>query len=110
MIAMVERTGERWWQAELYRLTGELLSNADQSAEDGAQPEHFFRKALEVSTRQDARSLALRASMSLCRLWMRQERKRTKGRECLSAIYDSFKEGSSTRDLGIARQMLQELS
>jgi predicted ATPase len=110
MIAMVERTGERWWQAELYRLTGELLSNADQSAEDGAQPEHFFRKALEVSTRQDARSLALRASMSLCRLWMRQERKRTKARECLSAIYDSFKEGSSTRDLGIARQMLQELS
>ncbi|MBR1271939.1 AAA family ATPase [Bradyrhizobium sp. AUGA SZCCT0222] len=110
MIAVVERTGEGWWQPELYRLTGELLSRQAQVAESNARPEYFFRKALELAIRQNAKSLALRATMSLCRSWLRQGLERTKAREELAAIYRTFDEGSSTRDLRMARQMLDELS
>ena len=110
MIAIVQRTGEGWWQPELYRLNGELLSKAGQVAEDGAHPEHFFRKALELATHQGARSLVLRATMSLCRLWAPERLKRTKARECLATIYAAFDEGLATRDLRAAREMLDELS
>lgn len=110
MTAMVERTSEGWWQPELYRLTGELLSKATQVAGNGADPEQFFRKAWELATKQGSQSLALRASMSLCRLWGRQGVKGTKALECLATTYRAFDEGLSTRDLRLARQMLQGLS
>jgi class 3 adenylate cyclase/predicted ATPase len=109
MIAVVERTGEAWWQPELYRLSGELWSEAAQFGEDAEHPEHFFRKALQLATQQGARSLALRATMSLCRLWARQGVKREKARESLAAIYGTFDEGFATRDLGRARRMMEEL-
>ena len=108
MIAMVERTGERWWQPELYRLTGELLCNGAKLPETDAHPEIYFRKALDLSTRLGARSLALRASMSLCRLWTCEGSKREKARDCLAAIYGAFDEGSSTRDLREAHQLLMQ--
>jgi class 3 adenylate cyclase/predicted ATPase len=110
MIAMVERTGEGWWQPELYRLTGEVLRKAPQVAGNGEDPEHFFRKALQLATKQGAQSLALRATMSLCRCWGHQGVKRTKARESLETIYRAFDEGLSTRDLRVAFLMLQELS
>lgn len=110
MIATVERTGEGWWQPELYRLTGELLIKTAQITQNDADPEHFLHKALELATHQNAKSLALRATLSLCRLWKQQGRERTRIRESLSTIYRTFDEGSSTRDLRAARQMLDELS
>ena len=110
MIAMVERTGEGWWQPELYRLTGEVLRKAPQVAGNGEDPEYFFRKALQLATKQGAQSLALRATMSLCRCWGHQGVKRTKARESLETIYRAFDEGLSTRDLRVALLMLQELS
>jgi predicted ATPase len=110
MIEMVERTGERWWQPELYRLTGELASKAAVAGEYGADPEQYFRKALDLATQQGARSLELRATMSLCKRWMHQKEKRTTARRSLAAIYDTFNEGASTRDMLTARKLLQELS
>jgi class 3 adenylate cyclase/predicted ATPase len=110
MIATVQRSNEGWWQPELYRLTGEILSKTGQVGPDGANPEYFFRKALELATHQGSRSLALRASMSLCRLWADHEIKRTEARKCLATIYGGFDEGLGTRDLRAARKTLDELS
>ena len=110
MIDTVECTGEGWWQPELYRLTGELLSKTAQIAEDGANPKSFFSKALELATRRGAKSLALRATMGLCRLAERDGAERREARERLFTIYRAFDEGASTRDLRMARQMLDELS
>jgi class 3 adenylate cyclase/predicted ATPase len=110
MIDTVECTGEGWWQPELYRLTGELLSRTVKIAEDGANPKSFFSKALELATRRDAKSLVLRATMGLCRLAERDGAERREARERLLTIYRAFDEGASTRDLRTARQMLDELS
>jgi class 3 adenylate cyclase/predicted ATPase len=110
IIAVVQRSGEGWWQPELYRMKGELLAKAGQVDEDGADPEHYFRKALELATHQGARSLALRATMSLCRLWAPQSARRAEAEKCLATIYATFDEGLDTRDLRAARQLLDQLS
>ncbi len=110
IIAVVQRSGEGWWQPELYRMKGELLAKTGQVDEDGANPEHYFRKALDLATHQGARSLALRATMSLCRLWAGQPATRAKAGESLAAIYATFDEGLDTRDLRAARQLLDQLS
>jgi adenylate cyclase len=67
-IAQVEKSGERWWEAELYRLQGELLLAAAGDGARGDQAEACFRRALEVAGRQGASSLELRAALSLSRL------------------------------------------
>jgi predicted ATPase/class 3 adenylate cyclase len=110
VIAVVQRSGEGWWQPELYRMKGELLAKVGRVDENGADPEHYFRKALELATHQGARSLSLRAAMSLCRLWTPQNGKRSQARTCLAAIYATFDEGLDTRDLRAARQLLEQLS
>jgi class 3 adenylate cyclase/predicted ATPase len=110
IIAVVQRSGEGWWEPELYRMKGELLAKAGQVDDDGANPEHYFRKALELATHQGARSLALRAAMSLCRLSAADGAERSKDRDCLAAIYATFDEGLDTRDLRAARQLLDQLS
>jgi class 3 adenylate cyclase/predicted ATPase len=110
IIAVVQRSGEGWWQPELYRMKGELLAKAGQVDEDGGNPEHYFRKALELATHQGARSLALRAAMSLCRLPAADGAERSKARDRLATIYATFDEGLETRDLRAARQLLDQLS
>jgi predicted ATPase len=66
----VEQTGARFWEAEVQRLTGELLLR--QAVPDEEQAETCFQQALDVARRQQARSLELRAAISLSRLWQRQ--------------------------------------
>jgi class 3 adenylate cyclase/predicted ATPase len=110
IIAVVQRSGEGWWQPELYRMKGELLAQAGQVDQDGANPEHYFRKALELAIHQGARSLALRAAMSLCRLSTADGAPRSKERDCLATIYATFDEGLESCDLRVARQLLEELS
>jgi predicted ATPase len=110
IIAVVQRSGEGWWQPELYRMKGALLARAGQVDEDGANPEHYFRKALELATHQGARSLALRAAMSLYRLSAADGAERSKDRDCLAAIYATFDEGLESRDLRAAGKLLDELS
>jgi predicted ATPase len=87
-----------------------LLAKAGQVDEDGGNPEHYFRKALELATHQGARSLALRAAMSLCRLPAADGAERSRDRDYLATIYARFDEGLETRDLRAARQLLDQLS
>jgi class 3 adenylate cyclase/predicted ATPase len=103
---LVNKNGERWWEAELHRLKGEILRQ--QSAPD-AEVEIYFRRALDVARRQDARSLELRAAMSLSRLWQ-QQGKRDEARQLLAPIYGWFTEGFDTADLQEAKALLEALS
>jgi len=104
-LTLAENHGERWWEAELYRLQGELFlktKSERQKAED------CFQKALEVSRHQQAKSLELRAATSLARLWQSQG-KRDEARELLKPVYEWFTEGFDTADLIDAKALLEEL-
>jgi TOMM system kinase/cyclase fusion protein len=105
-LAVTEHTGERCWEAEQYRLRGELLQ---QAGEDACQAETCFRQALEVARHQQSKSLELRAAMSLSRLWQ-QQGKRAEARELLVPIYGWFTEGFDTADLQDAKALLEELA
>jgi len=102
--------GERWWEAELHRLTGELLvRRSDGGGERRSEPEACFQRALAVARGQEAKSLELRAAMSLARLWQQQGRG-AEARELLTPIYGWFTEGLDTADLQDARDLLDALA
>jgi predicted ATPase len=104
---LVDNTGERFWESELYRLQGALL--LQQAVPDAAQAEACFRQALDIACRQEAKSLELRAAMSLSRLWQ-QQGKETEACELLAPIYSWFTEGFDTADLQEAKAMIEELA
>jgi predicted ATPase len=106
-LAVAHTTGERWWEAELHRLNGELLLAL--SLENRTKAEACFCQALDVARRQQAKSLELRAAASLSRLW-RQQGKREEARQLLAEIYGWFTEGFDTADLHEAKALLEELS
>jgi predicted ATPase len=105
-LALVETTGERYYEAELYRLQGELL--LQHAVAQPGEAEDCFQQALAVARRQEAKSLELRAAMSLARLWQ-QQGKRAEARALLAPIYDWFTEGFDTADLQEAKALLEEL-
>jgi len=102
-------TGERFWEAELYRLKGELLLAHADTRQTWLEAEACFQQALEVARHQQARSWELRAAMSLARLWQRQ-RKHDAARQLLAEVYNWFTEGFDTADLQEARALLEELA
>jgi tetratricopeptide (TPR) repeat protein len=102
----VDRTDERWYEAELHRLMGELSLLTAGSESEG---EEHFRRAIEVARRQSARSLELRATTSLARLLAKQG-KRNEARTMLADSYNWFTEGFDTADLKHAKALLDELS
>jgi predicted ATPase len=104
-LAMVHRNGERLFEAEIHRLKGELLQ---MQGESEAEVEACFRQAIAVTRQQSARSLELRATMSLCRLWQKQG-KVNEARQMLGEIYGWFTEGFDTPDLQEARTLLEAL-
>ena len=104
---IVERTGERRWEPEVYRLKGELLLS--RSAKDRSEAETCFNQAIEVARGQQARSLELRAATSLARLWQGRD-KISQARELLAPVYDWFTEGFDTADLKDAKALLDELT
>jgi len=104
-LAFVEETDERYFEAELYRLKGELML----AQGDETQAEASLHHALEVARRQSAKSWELRATVSLCRLWQKQGRA-AEARQMLAEIYNWFSEGFDTPDLIEARTLLDELS
>ena len=103
---MVEQQEERWWEAEIYRLRGVLLLR--QTGTSQAEAETWLQRALDVARRQEAKSLELRAAMSLVRLWQ-QQGKRTGAYNLLAPIYGWFTEGFDTADLQEARALLDTL-
>jgi predicted ATPase len=108
-LALANAGGERRHEAALYRLKGELLLNAECGVQNAAlSAEECFQQALAVARRQEAKSLELRATMSLSRLWQ-QQGKRAEARELLAPIYHWFTEGFDTADLQEARALLEEL-
>jgi len=103
--ALVEKTDEHYWEAELYRLKGEILSRKGEY--DCA--EASLLKAVEISRKQSAKSLELRTAMSLCHLWEKQGR-RKEAHQILRGVYNWFTEGFDTPDLIEAKELLQKLS
>jgi predicted ATPase len=121
-LSIVDTTDERWWEAELYRLKGDLVlqSGAQRHASGvltpdappqrrDAEAEACFHHALAIARGQQARSLELRAAMSLARLWQRQGKCQA-AHDLLVPIYGWFTEGFDTADLQEARAQLEELA
>jgi predicted ATPase len=106
-LAVMHKHGECYYEAELYRLKGELLLK--QPAPDEQQSETCLCQALDIARRQQAKSLELRAAMSLARLWQRQG-KRKEARQLLAEIYGWFTEGFGTADLQEAKALRQALA
>jgi predicted ATPase len=129
-VALVDAMGGYFYQAELYRLKGELLLQQAESGLPSAPPETSrsarhtaaihrhpvghtkaeacFRQALEIAGHQHAKASELRAAMSLSRLWQ-QQGKRADARRILAPIYGWFTEGFDTADLQEAKTLLREL-
>ena len=107
VLAFGDKTGARVFEAGLYVLKGWLLLT--RSGENQAEAEACFRQALDIARRQSAKSVELRAVMSLSRLWQ-QQGKKAEARQLLAEIYGWFTEGFDTKDLQEAKAMLEELS
>ena len=105
--AVVDNTGAGFLEAELHRTKGELLLLKEVPDVQGA--EKAFLTAIDISRRKKAKSLELRATVSLSRLWIVQG-KRERARNMLSKIYSWFTEGFDTADLREAKALIQELS
>jgi predicted ATPase len=103
----VEATNERWCEAEVNRIAGQIALLSLQA--DAAKSEAYFEKALAVAREQQAKSWELRAAMSMARLW-RDQGKRNEARDLLAPVYGWFTEGFDTRDLKEAKALLDELS
>jgi predicted ATPase len=99
----LEVTQEYFWQAEVYRLQGEMLLQSDPTAVTAAAA--CFDQALAVARRQQARALELRAAMSLARLWAEQGKSQA-AEALLAPVYAAFTEGFQTHDLQAARALL----
>jgi class 3 adenylate cyclase/predicted ATPase len=103
---LAARTKECWWKAELHRLRGELLLL--KSAEHECAAEDCFQEALDLARTQKARSLELRAAMSLARVWLRRG-KRQDARDLLAPVRGWFTEGFATADLQEADALLHQM-
>jgi predicted ATPase len=124
-LTLVGGTGDRMWEAELYRLKGQLTLQQFQvsgskfqvtnpqsptpNSHAEAEAEACFLKALDIARRQQAKSLELRAAMSLARLG-HQQGKTEQARHLLAEVYNWFTEGFDTKDLQEAKVLLEELS
>jgi predicted ATPase len=128
--SIVEKNGERFSEAERWRLKGELtlqranhkakgknhkakiethLQPLTPSTQAEAEAEAYFLKAIEIARRQQAKTLELRVVMSLSRLW-RKQGKKVEARQMLAGIYGWFTEGFDTKDLQEAQALLEELT
>jgi predicted ATPase len=104
--AHISDSGERFLEAELWRLRGQLLLVQDSS--EANEVEACFRKALGIAQEQGARAWELRAAISLARLWAERSR-RAEAHDLLAPIYAWFTEGFDTADLKEAKALLDEL-
>jgi predicted ATPase len=103
----IETTKERWSEAEVHRIAGEIALKSPQP--DAAKAQAYFESALAIARQQQAKSWELRDAMSMARLW-RDQGKRDEARELLAPVYGWFTEGFGTRDLKEAKALLSELA
>ena len=106
-IDKIEKSTEKWVEAEVHRIAGEIALKS--LAPDTKKAENYFEHALSVARAQQAKSWELRAAMSLAQLW-RNQGKPQRARELLASIYGWFTEGFDTRDLKHAKALLEELA
>jgi class 3 adenylate cyclase/predicted ATPase len=106
-IDKVERSKEKWCEAEVHRTAGEIVLKSPQP--EAAKAEAYFERALVVARQQQAKSWELRAAMSLARLW-RDQGKVRQARELLAPVYGWFTEGFDTLDLKEAKALLEQLA
>jgi class 3 adenylate cyclase/predicted ATPase len=105
-LALIERTQERWFEAELHRLKAEALLASTQS--NAIEAEVSLHRAVAVAQRQDVKFWELRAATSLARLW-REQGKRRQARDLLAPVYAWFTKGLDTLDLKEAKALLEQL-
>jgi len=105
-LTLVDSSGERFYEAELHRLKGELLLQG--SSENSTEAETCFQQAVSIARSQQAKSWELRAATSLARL-LRQQRKRQEAYDLLAPVYHWFTEGFDTADLQDAKALLDAL-
>jgi predicted ATPase len=103
----VETTKERWCEAEVLRVAGEIALKSPEP--DAAKAEAYFARALAVAREQQAKSFELRTAMSMARLW-RDQGKRDEARDLLARVYGWFTEGFDTLDLKQAKGLLDSLA
>jgi predicted ATPase len=110
-LAWVDKTGERWWEAGLHWLNGQLTlqSQSESPEQRSEEAEACFQQALAVARKQEAKSWELRAATSLARLWQQQGKKQ-EARDLLAPVYNWFTEGFDTADLKDAKALLEDLS
>jgi class 3 adenylate cyclase/predicted ATPase len=104
-IAAVERSKERWWEAEVNRLAGEIALKLPEP--DAAKAQAYFGRALSVAGEQQTKSWELRAAMSMSRLWRHQGRQQ-QAHDLLAPVYGWFTEGFDTLDLKQAKALLDQ--
>ena len=104
-----ETTGERWYEAELHHLKGQLLRGRSAAGPNGTTAESCFQQAINVAQQQNAKAFELRASVSLSRLWQEEE-KQHEAHQLLSGVYAGFTEGFDTPYLQEANALLTELA
>jgi class 3 adenylate cyclase/predicted ATPase len=102
--AIAEQSGERWWDAEISRLRGLVALSRGEFGESNA----WLLKSLQIARQQQAKSLELRAAMSMARL-RRDQGKRQQAHDLLAPVYGWFTEGFDTLDLKEAKALLEEL-
>ena len=106
-MAAIEATNERWREANVRRIAGEIALKPPEP--DAAKAEAYFERALAVARKQQAKSWELRAATSMARLW-RDQGKRDQARDLLAPVYGWFTEGFDTLDLKEAKALLDELA
>jgi predicted ATPase len=104
---LVETTKQKWCEAEVNRVAGEIALKSPEP--DAAKAQAYFERALSVARDQQAKSWELRAAMSMARLW-RDQGKRQQARDLLAPVYGWFTEGFDTLDLKQAKALLDELA
>ena len=108
-LTQMHRTAEAFHGAELHRLQGEFLLRRETAQGTCREAEACFRQALTIAQRQQAKSLELRAAMSLTRLYQKQGRQ-AEARPLLAECFDWFTEGFDTPDLQEAKVLLDQLA
>jgi len=106
-LTLVDKTGERWYEPELYRLKGELL--LQQTSDNATETENCFQQAITIAQSQQAKSWELRVTTSLARLWHSQG-KCDEARQVLGDVCGWFTEGFDTADLIEAKALLDALA